>query len=1022
MKISLWSTAAAAAASILAFGVAAQSPSEPFQEIAVEGNVPVFTPRTVDSSPVQVMVLLAGEPVALVQKHAGRLLTRAEKDSVIAQRKAEQAVAQPQIESRGGKVVASLQSALNGLKVEIPQNQVNDLRSLPGVVDVKPVGTYEIDNTVSVPFVGAPAVWKGPPSNRGQSVKIAIVDTGIDYTHANFGGPGTVAAFNAAFAASTSPADPALFGDNAPKVKGGIDLVGDAYTGRNTPVPDSNPLDCNGHGSHTAGTAAGFGVAANGTTYSGNYDSSIYTPHAFKIGPGVAPAAKLYAVRVFGCSGSTNVVSEAIDWAVDNDMDVISMSLGADWGPADNSESIAIRNANDAGVLVIAASGNSGSKPYIASAPAASEGAIGVAAMDSTASFPGATLAVTGIATPLLVQNSNGAVFADGTSYPIVVLRNADGTVSLGCNESEYSDAVIAGKLVVTARGICARIARAQFGFAHGAAAVALINNAAGYPVFEGDIPALSGGGIVTIPFFGVLQADGPALSGPTGGPSPAGAVARNSVVANPGYRTTASFSSSGPRFGDSALRPNVTAPGVSVLSTAVGTGNGGVVESGTSMATPHVAGVAALVKKANTSWSVADQRAALVQSGNAATMLDYSPRSNGSGAIEAPSAVNTQAVVRTDGNAISFGYADLQADFHGSRSVSIHNYDKSSATFNVTVSQVKTAPGVTVTAPSTITVAGQGDASFNVGLNVPSASIGATHTGGGACCLFYEIGGYLKLTPASSKTNNGVALTVPYYFVPRSRSSLSSTASGPFGPTSPPATLTVSNAAGTPLAGRPDFYALGLSTSSAQGIPYADTRAVGAKVVGTGASRVVVFAINTFDRFSAATPSEWDIYIDTTGTGNPNYVLVGANGKFFTTAASAQNALVAALINLHTGAVTSLRFADVATDNSTILLPVTASAIGLSAANPRLRYWENHFSGTTGDGAAMPGSAKFNAFAPAISVSYLGGALSPGASAPATINVNSAEWASSPPLGLMVVAPDNGAGATQAQLLPATP
>jgi subtilisin family serine protease len=125
---------------------------------------------------------------------------------------------------------------------------------------VKPVLTYKLENTTSVPFIGTPPVWAGPPGFHGEHIKIAILDTGIDFTHANFGGPGTVAAFQAAAAASTSPADPALFGPNAPKVKGGTDLVGDNYDAASsgpakyTPQPGPNPLDCGGHGSHVAGT------------------------------------------------------------------------------------------------------------------------------------------------------------------------------------------------------------------------------------------------------------------------------------------------------------------------------------------------------------------------------------------------------------------------------------------------------------------------------------------------------------------------------------------------------------------------------------------------------------------------------------------------------------------------------------------------------------------------------------------------------------------------------------------------
>jgi hypothetical protein len=220
--------------------------------------------------------------------------------------------------------------------------------------------------------------------------------------------------------------------------------------------------------------------------------------------------------------------------------------------------------------------------------------------------------------------------------------------------------------------------------------------------------------------------------------------------------------------------------------------------------------------------------------------------------------------------------------------------------------------------------------------------------------------------------------------------------------------------------AGTPDFYAYGLVASAPQGVPYADTRAVGVRAIAA-ANPLLVFAINTFDRFSNATPNEWDIFIDTEAGGH--YVLVGANGSLVTASASAQNVLVAVLINLSTGGITSLRFADVATDNSTILLPVSASALGLTntVGHRRFTYSEQHFSGITGAGAAMPGSAMFNAFTPALTVSYAGGAIAPSASTVGTVNVNAAEWPSSPAKGLMIVGPDNVSGASQAQLLPAT-
>src|SRR5260221_9291143 len=225
------------------------------------------------------------------------------------------------------------------------------------------------------------------------------------------------------------------------------------------------------------------------------------------------------------------------------------------------------------------------------------------AAMDSTATFPGATLTLN-TSTKLTAQNNNAAALP-GASLSIFVLPDTAGTgaegVSLGCGENEYDPAKITGKLVVALRGVCARVDRAIFGQRHGAAAVALINNDPTFGVFEGDIFDPVSGHIVTIPLIGVrgnsqtaLSADARALI------AAASTTLAAADIANPGFKRFAGFTSGGPRNLDSFLKPDVTAPGVSILSTAIGTGNLGVRLSGTSMATPHVSGVAALALQAH--------------------------------------------------------------------------------------------------------------------------------------------------------------------------------------------------------------------------------------------------------------------------------------------------------------------------------------------------------------------------------------------------------------------------------------
>ncbi|HYH84774.1 MAG TPA: post-COAP-1 domain-containing protein [Pyrinomonadaceae bacterium] len=112
-------------------------------------------------------------------------------------------------------------------------------------------------------------------------LKIGIIDTGIDYTHADFGGPGTSAAYTSN---NRAIIEPGTF--PTAKVVGGMDFAGDAYTGANAPIPDPDPLDCTNHGTHVAGSAAGLSVNVDGTTYTGPYDGT--TPFtSLSIGPGV---------------------------------------------------------------------------------------------------------------------------------------------------------------------------------------------------------------------------------------------------------------------------------------------------------------------------------------------------------------------------------------------------------------------------------------------------------------------------------------------------------------------------------------------------------------------------------------------------------------------------------------------------------------------------------------------------------------------------------------------------------------
>jgi len=180
----------------------------------------------------------------------------------------------------------------------------------------------------------------------------------------------------------------------------------------------------------------------------------------------------------------------------------------------------------------------------------------------------------------------------------------------------------------------------------------------------------------------------------------------------------------------------------------------------------------------------------------------------------------------------------------------------------------------------------------------------------------------------------------------------------------------------------------------------------------------ILVFAVNTFERFSNAAAGEFDILIDVNGDGVPDFLLAGFDFGAIT-AGVFNGQLASVLINLKTGAARIRFLADAPTDGSTVLLPVLASDLGITPANPRLTYSAQVFNLLDGSGAALPGTASFNAFTPAISNAMFV-SVAPNATATVPVSVDPVEFAKTPALGLMVVTEDNRAGAPQARLIEA--
>ena len=228
------------------------------------------------------------------------------------------------------KVLADYTKVFNGIALNINSEKAKEIEKVKGVKRVVPNTKVNISLMDSVPLINADDVWlldadgnncseSGKECLTGKGISIAIIDTGVDYTHPDLGG---------------------CFGEGC-KVVGGYDFVNN----------DENPMDDHGHGTHVAATAAGK-----------NYGTGLN---------GVAPDADVYAYKVLnsGGSGFWEGVMAGIERAVDpnNDgnfedhVDIISMSLGG-YGDPDDPVSTSVDNAVDAGVVSVIAAGNSG--PY----------------------------------------------------------------------------------------------------------------------------------------------------------------------------------------------------------------------------------------------------------------------------------------------------------------------------------------------------------------------------------------------------------------------------------------------------------------------------------------------------------------------------------------------------------------------------------------------------------------------------------------------------------------------------------
>lgn len=723
------------------------------------GRVPRALEPFVDKE-VSVIVELNLAPLAAVYARGDVLQAQEGQRDYLMRLQWVQDTLQLMLEALGAQVISRYTKAYNGFLVRVPVDRLPEIRALPGVKEVHRAPRHTIELSASVPLINADDVWNFLGYD-GTGITIAVIDTGVDYYHAALGGTGNPADY-----ASDNPTIVEAGTFPTAKVIGGYDFAGVDYNpcgGSPIPSPDDDPLDLHGHGTHVASTAAGIGVSG-------------------VISPGVAPGASIYALKVFGDGGGcTELVLDAIEWAMDpngdgdmsDHVDVINMSLGADYGPNDpnDPELIAVNNASVLGIVVVTAAGNAGDTSYIVGTPAVADSAIAVAA-STTGYATGPTVNISGTTyttqTNIIYQppafDNNTGHFTQTVTATLAYVGNITTTDTL-CSIGGITANALSGMVALIQRGDCAFSTKVNNAAALGAVGAIIFNHATG-----GNSRVTMVGDPVDIPAGFIAHDDGVNLIPADGETVIVSAESDVSTVPDP-YTpsdSAAPFTSRGPRGFDSYLKPDITAPGVGIFAAAVGTGDGGVSYSGTSMASPHVAGVAALVRQAHPSWDPEQIKAAMMNT--AVDLVDGSVVPiQGAGRVDAYRAVTADTVAIGDPNLVSlnWGVIPINTDTYADvKHVTMRSFYTATRTFSITWSfgTGSFTTGVSLRVPVTVEVPANGIASFSVALFIDADQLPFDYR------QLEEYYGYVTLADTANPADT---LRVPFYLVPQPYSRL---------------------------------------------------------------------------------------------------------------------------------------------------------------------------------------------------------------------------------------------------------
>jgi subtilisin family serine protease len=579
------------------------------------------------------------------------------------------------------KTLRHFDTLLNGMEISANAKQVEIIRAMPEVAKVYPVKMRYVNLDASHNTIQLQAAWEtvGGQSEAGKGIKIAIVDTGIRNTNPMFSDNGMQPADlsdNSYLADNPDycrdPQGDANFCNNKLIVARWMDPAAydfDVYQNEHL-----SPLDFDGHGSHVAGIATGTQVNIN------------YADSDVTIG-GVAPASYLMVYKALFAApdgqaqAPDTMLLDALEYAVKDGADVINNSWGAGNGanPNDSIYKVVFENAEELGIIVVSASGNDlhAGRGQTISCPSCIESGISVA-NTTTGRYFGNTIEVAGQS--YFAYQGDNRQFNQQTTFPLRALNAASPTADDGCQPLEDGFGNFAGSLVlIDYRHTCSHEEIAENMRQGGAAGVLLYSSGAfGLATIEPVIPFI---GDYVIPVLGLSRDTGLAIFEQA-------YSANNSITINPEIVAAIEpqyvdmmhpFSSTGPNGDPHILKPDMAAPGTDILSayspdifesSPFPIGFSGTVNaskastdtatfaklSGTSMASPHVAGAAALMRQSHPDWSAKQIKSALVSSSNSNVLLgmDHArPFDMGAGRLDATKALNT--TITTD----KVSYAD---------------------------------------------------------------------------------------------------------------------------------------------------------------------------------------------------------------------------------------------------------------------------------------------------------------------------------------------------------------------------